>query len=90
MDGLVDYSITSSAGCREFTTGSPYYFRYCLPDRLFEVGGAPMSAAKVASLSPELVIEATSSSVSLVEILTTLFEEALVLPLDFLLVMVIY
>ena len=49
-----------------------------------------MSAAKADSSSPELVREATSSSVSLVEILTTLLEEALVLPLDFLLVTVIH
>jgi len=49
-----------------------------------------MSAAKADSSSPELVREVTSSSVSLVEILTTLLEDVLALPLDFLLVTVIH
>ena len=42
MDGLVDSSIAST-GCRKFVTGSLYCFRYCLPDRVFDVGGAPIS-----------------------------------------------
>jgi len=86
----MDCSITFLAGCVEFTTGSLYYFMYCLLDRVFDVEGAPASAAKADSSSPELVREAKSSSVSLVEILTTLLEEALALPLDFLLVTVVY
>jgi len=45
---------------------------YCLPDQVFDVGGAPVSAAKADSSSPELVRDTTSSSVSLVEMLTTL------------------
>ena len=49
-----------------------------------------MLAAKADSYSPELVREATSSAVSLAEIPTTLLEDTLALPLDFLLVMVIY
>jgi len=67
----VGYSIVSSAGFREFTVSSPYYFRYCLSDRVFDVGGAPILATKADSSSPELVREVISSSVSLVEILTT-------------------
>jgi len=41
-------------------------------------------------LVSRLVREVTSSSVSLVEILTTLLEDTLALPLDFLLVTVIH
>ena len=78
----MDCSFVSSAGYREFTINSSYYFRYCLSDQVFDVGGAPVSAAKVDSSSPELVREATSSSASLVEILTTLLEVALALPLE--------
>jgi len=47
-------------------------------------------AAKADSYSPELVREATSSAVSLAEIPTTLLEDALALPLDFLLVTVVH
>ena len=86
----MDCSITSSAGCGEFTIVSPYCFRYYLPDRVFDVGGAPVSAIRVGSSSPELVREATSSSISLVEMLTALLEDALALSLDFLLVTVVY
>jgi len=49
-----------------------------------------MSAGKADSSSPELVREVTSSSVSLVEIPTTLLEDALVKPLDFLFMTVIH
>ena len=68
----MDCSVASLTGCREFTTDSPYYFRYSFSDRVFDVGGAPASATKADSSSPELVREVTSSSVSLVEMLTTL------------------
>ena len=74
----------------ESTIGSSYCFKYCLSNRVFDVGGAPVSAAKVDSSSPELVREVTSYLVSLVEIPTTLLEDALVLPLDFLFVTVIH
>jgi len=47
-------------------------------------------ATKADSSSPELFGEATSSSVSFVEIPTTLLEDTLVLPLDFLFVTVVY
>ena len=90
MNGLMDCSIVSSAGCREFTIGSLHCFKYCLPAQVFDVGGAPMSAAKADSSSPELIREGTSSSISLVEILTTLLEDALALPLDFLFVTVVH
>jgi len=90
MDGLVDCSITSSAGCGELTIGSPYYLRCYLLDRVFDVRGAPVSATKADPSSPELVRKATSFSISLVEILTTLLEDALALPLNFLLVTVIH
>jgi len=90
MDGFVDCSFVSSAGCGEFTIDSLYCFRYCLPDRVFDVGGMPVSAAKADSSFPELVREATSFSVSFVEILITLLEDALALPLDFLFVTVIH
>ena len=86
----MDCSIASSAGCGEFTISSPYYIRYNFLDRVFDVGGAPASAARADSSSFELVREATSSSVSLIEILTTLLEDALALPLDFLLMTVVY
>ena len=46
--------------------------------------GVPVLAAKADSSSSELVRKATSSSVSLVEIPTTLLEDTLALPLDFL------
>jgi len=49
-----------------------------------------VSSAKDDSSSSELVREVTTSSVSLVEIPTTLLEDALALPLDFLLVTVIH
>jgi len=81
----VDCSIASSANCGEFATGSPYCFSYCFPDRVFNVEGAPGSATRANSSSLELVREATSFSVSLVEMLTILLEDALALPLDFLL-----
>jgi len=45
-----------------------------------------VSAAKTDSSSHELVRDVTSSSVSLVKMLITLLEDALVLPLDFLFV----
>ena len=51
--------------------------------------GAPVSAAKADSSSLELVREATSSSVSLVEIPTTLLEDTLAIPLDFLCVTIV-
>jgi len=86
----VDCSIVSSAGWGESTISSLYYFKYCLPDRVSDVGGAPVSAAKVDSSSPELVREVTSSSVSLVNIPTTLLEDALALALDFLFVIVVH
>jgi len=86
----MDCSIASSAGYGEFTTDLPYCFRYCLSDRVFDVGGTPASATKVDSLSLELVREATSFSISLVEMLITLLEDALALPLDFLLVTVVH
>ena len=54
------------------------------------MGCAPVSAAKADSSSPELVRDVTSSSVSLVEMLTTLLEDALALPLDFLFVTVVH
>jgi len=47
-------------------------------------------AAKADSSSPELVREATSSSVSLEEIFTTLLEDALALPLNFLCITVVH
>ena len=75
MDGLVDWSIIFSAGWGESTICSPYYFKYYLSDRVFDVGGALVSVAKADSYSPELVREATSSSVSLIEIPTTLLED---------------
>ena len=86
----MDCSIAFSANCGEFATSSPYYFRYYLPDRVFDVGDVPVSAARADSSSPELVREVTSSSVSVVEILTTLLKDALALPLDFLLVTIVY
>jgi len=86
----VDCSIASSADCGESSTGSLYYFRYYLPGRVYDVGGALVSAAKADSSSPKPVREVTSFLVSLVEILSALLEEALALPLDFLLVTVIY
>jgi len=49
-----------------------------------------VSATKTDSSSPEIVREATYSSVFHVEILTTLLEDALALPLDFLLVTVVH
>jgi len=49
-----------------------------------------VSTAKGDSSSPELVREATSSSVSLVEIPTTLLEDALDLPMDFLFMTVVH
>jgi len=84
----VDCSIAFLAGCGEFATGLSYYFRYCLLDRVFDAGRMPVSATRADSSSPELVREATSFSVSLVEMLTTLLEDVLALPLDFLLVTV--
>jgi len=54
------------------------------------MGCAPVSAAKADSSSPELVRDVTFSSVSLVEMLTTLLEDALVLPLDFLIMIVVH
>jgi len=89
-NGLMDYLIVSSVGWGESTISSLYYFKYCLPNRVFIVGGAPVSAAKTDSSSPELVREGTFSSVSLVEIPTILLEDALALPLDFLLVTVVH
>ena len=54
------------------------------------MGGVLISAIRADSSSLELVREATSFSVSLVEMLTTLLEDALALPLDFLLVTVVH
>ena len=42
----MDYSIVSSAGCEKFASGSPYCFRYCLSDRVFDMGGVPVSATR--------------------------------------------
>ena len=70
--------------------GSPYCFKYCLPDRVFDMKEAPVSVVKVDSSSPELVREAMPSSISLVETLTTLLEDALAFLLDFLFVTVIH
>ena len=89
-DGLVDCLIASSADCGEFAIGTPYYFRYFLPNRVFNVGGVPVSATRVDSSSPELVREVTSSTISLIEMPTTLLEDAIALPLDFLLVTVVH
>jgi len=50
----------------------------------------PISVAKADFSSPELVREATPSSVSLVEIPTILLEDGLALPLDFLYVTVVH
>jgi len=86
----MDCSIVFSASWGEFTIGSSYYFKYCLLDRVFNVRGAHVSTAKANSYFPELVKSATSFSVSLVEMLTTLLEDTLALPLDFLFVIVIY
>jgi len=49
-----------------------------------------VSAAKADSSSSELVREATYFSISLIEILTTLLEDALTLSLDFLLMTVVH
>ena len=70
--------------------GSPYYFKYCLSNQVFNMEGVPMSTAKADSFSPELMREAIPSSVSLVETLTTLLEDALAFPLDFLFVMIVH
>ena len=86
----MDCSITSLAGCEEFIISSPYCFTYGLTNRVFNVGGESTSAVKVYFSPLELVREATSFSVSLVEILTTLLEDALALPLDFLFMTVVY
>ena len=59
-------------------------------DRVFDMGAVPVSAAKADFSSPELLREATSSLVSLVEILTTLLEDDLALPLDFLFVTIVH
>jgi len=52
--------------------------------------GVFVSVAKADSSSPKLVREATSSSVSLVEIPATLLEDDLSLPLDFLFATVVH
>jgi len=85
-----DCSAVSFTGWIEPATSWPYYFKYCLSNQVFDMERAPISATKADSSSPELVREATSFSVSLVEIPTTLLEDALALPLDFLCVTVIY
>jgi len=59
-------------------------------DQVFDVGGTLVSVTKADFSSPELVRDVTSSSVSLVEILTILLKDALILPLDFLLMTVVY
>ena len=59
-----------------------------MPDKVFGVGGTPVLATRADPSSPELVREATSSSIYLVEMLTTLLEDTLALLLDFLLVTV--
>ena len=56
-------------------------------DRVFNV---QVSATRADSSSPELVREATSSSVSLLEIFTTLLKDALAFLLNFLLVIVVH
>ena len=86
----MDCSIVSSGDWKESTIGSPYYFKYCLLDQVLDVGGAPVSVVKTDSSSPELVRQATSSSAFLVEIPTTLLEDTLALPLDFLFVIVVH
>jgi len=85
-DGFMDCMIVSLAGWEKSTIGSPYCFKYYLSNRVFDMGCAPVSVAKADSSSPELVRDTTSFSVSLVEMLTTLLEDALVLPLNFLFV----
>jgi len=61
-----------------------------LSDRVFDVEGALVSAAKADSSSSELVRIATPSSVSLVEMLTILLEDALAFSLDFLFVIIVH
>jgi len=75
-------SFVFTAGYGEFIIGSPYYSSTAC-QKVFDVGGVPVSAAKVDFSSPELVREVTSFSISLVEILTTFLEDALALPFDF-------
>jgi len=72
LHGLLIISLT---GWGELVIGSPYYFKYCLPARVFDVEGAPMSAAKADSTSPELMRKEIPSSISLVEMLITLLED---------------
>jgi len=83
---LLDY-LLSWLG--EFTISSMYYFKYCLLVRVFDVEGAHVSAAKADSSSLELVRD-TSSLVSFVEMFTTLLEDVVALPLDFLFMTVIH
>ena len=87
---LVDCSTLFSIGWGELATSWPYYFKYYLPNRVFDVEGALVSAAKADSFSLELVRIETPSSVSLVEMLTTLIEDALAFSLDFLFVTVVH
>jgi len=75
--------------------GGVYYqlavlFQIFLARSIFDVRGVTVSAAKADSSSIELVRKATSSSVSLVEIPTTLLEDALALLLNFLFVTVVH
>ena len=90
MGCFVDCSTVSFTGWEELVTSWSYCFSYCLLDRVFDVEGVPISAAKVNSYSAELIKEATFFSVSLVEIPITLLEDALALSLDFLCVKVVY
>ena len=48
-------SIISSPGWGKSTICSPCFFKYCLPNRVFNMGCAPVSAAKADSSSPELL-----------------------------------
>ena len=84
------YSAVFLTSWGELATGWPCYFEYCLPDRVFDVEGAPVSAVMADYSSPELVRVATPSSVSLVEMLTTLLEDALDFLLDFMFVTVVH
>jgi len=71
MGCFVGSSVASLVGLDELATSSSYYFKYYLPDRVFNIGEATWSAAKADS-SSESVREMNPSSVSLEETLITL------------------
>jgi len=71
-------------------TASSYFFKYCLPDWVLNVGEASWSTARTNSSSSESMREVTPSSVSFEETLITLQEDALSLSLDFLLDTVVH